>query len=73
MRRFSHDAALAIGHADFVQDICDMDAELLEPSIGRAAGLAGGEDQGIILVHGEQALTAAGRAEHGQRVGTRRG
>ena len=49
-----------------------MLAELREPVVVRAVRLALGEHDGIVLIHREQALAAAGGAEHGQRIGTRR-
>ena len=72
LRVLRHHAALAIRHADLVQDVGDMAAELLEPAVLRAARLALGEDQRVVLIHGEQAFAAAGRAEHRDRIGAGR-
>ena len=72
LRIFRHHAALAIRHADLVENVGDMNAEPLEPLIGRAARLAVGENDRIVLVHREQALAASRRAEHRERIGTGR-
>ena len=41
-----------------------MRAELREPAVGGLARRAVGEHDGVVLIHGEQALAAAGGAEH---------
>ena len=48
-----------------MQDVGDVAAERLEPAVLAAARLALGEHQRVVLVHRQQALAAAGRAEHG--------
>ena len=67
-----HDAALAIGHAGLVEDVGDVRAERREPAVLRAVRLAVGEDDRVVLVHRQQALAAAGRTEHRERIGAGR-
>ena len=68
LRILGHDAALAIGHPDLVQDVGDTRRQSLEPAVGIAARLAFGKDDRIVLVHRQQAFAAAGGAEHRKRV-----
>ena len=68
-----HDAALAVGHAGGVEEVGEAPAELGKPAVLGAAGLARGEDDGVVLVGGEQALAAAARAEHEQAPWAGRG
>ena len=55
-----------------MQDVGDDAAELFEPAVGGFPRRALGEHDGIVLIHGEQALATTGRAEHAQRVRRRR-
>ena len=69
LRILRHDAALAIRHADFVQDVGHVHRR--SSSNQRSSGPSGrafGEDQRVVLVHREQALAAARRAEHRKRI-----
>src|SRR5262245_13426282 len=71
-RVLAHDAPRAIGHADLVQDVSDMDAEFFEPCIVRATRLAFSKNDNVILVDGKQALATARRTQNGNRVSARR-
>ena len=53
-----------------MQDVGDDGAEPREPEVGGAARFAFGKNEGVVLVHGQQALAAAGRTEHAERIGT---
>ena len=68
-RVLRHHPALAIGHAGLVQDIGDVFAESGKPAILGAIRLAPLEDHRVVLIHRQQALAAAGRAEDNQRIG----
>ena len=54
-----HDAALAERDAGRVERRGDLFAETCEPAVLVTARLAGGEDDGVVLVGGEQAFAAA--------------
>ena len=66
-----HDAAGAIDHPGFVQDVGGAAAQLFEPAV-RIVRRTVRIDQRIVLIHGEQALAAPARAEYEQGVGRRR-
>ena len=54
-----------------MQQARDVFSEQREPAILGAAGCTFREDQGIVLVRGEQAFAAPRRSEHDQRIGLR--
>src|SRR5215211_124746 len=70
LRIFRHDAAAAIGHADLMQDVGDMDRESREPAVRVAVRFALGENQRVVLIEGKQAFAAPGRAENREGIGT---
>ena len=51
-----------------MQDVGDMAAELANQRSCGSARLAFGKHQRIVLIDGEQAFAAAGRAEHRNRI-----
>ena len=63
-----HHTAGAIGNADGVENVGDPLSEGLEPAVLRSAGVSRLEDRGVVLVEGEEALAAPGRAEHQKDV-----
>ena len=68
-----HDAALAVGNPGGVQNVRQPPPELLEPPVLGSARSAGLVNDGVVLVHGEQAFPASARAENqdGERHGRR--
>ena len=58
LRLAGHHASGAVGDADLIQDVGDAGPEGLEPAVFRPAGLAGLEDDRVVLIEGEQTLAA---------------